>query len=91
MKPMGDTNQYVMKVRAMAKAVGVDLASAADLGGLTQEDWSKMITLCRGCEWDEGCARFLAQSGREMPTSIPENCVNREKLRDLQTLFGGLE
>jgi len=91
MKPMGDTNLHVMKIRAMAKSAVIDPARVAEAGALSQEDWSKMITRCRGCEWDEGCARFLARNGREMPVTIPEACVNRETLKELQTLFGGLE
>ena len=80
MKPLGETNSHVMKVRAMAKAAGADLEAASTSGELTQEEWARIVARCRSCTWDEGCAKFLAQGCREVPVEIPEGCVNRERL-----------
>lgn len=88
MKPLGKTPDHLMKIRSMAKAAGADVAAAAMSGALSQKDWAGMVEKCRACEWDEGCARFLAQGCRDVPVDVPEGCVNRDRLRELAALNG---
>lgn len=88
MKPLGDAHDHVMKVRAMAKSAGVDLEAASDCGDLTQEEWAQIVEQCRNCDWDEGCARFLAQGCSEVPVEVPEGCVNRARLMELAARDG---
>ncbi|WP_270728359.1 DUF6455 family protein [Shimia sp. Alg240-R146] len=89
MKPLGDVNEHLMKVHGMAKAAGADLVSAAKTGELTQEEWAGIVTRCRSCDWDEGCARFLTRGCRETPVEIPEACLNRVRLAELAAATGG--
>ncbi len=88
MKPLGEMSVHVMKVRSMAKSAGADLGYASESGALTQEEWAGMVWRCRACEWDEGCARFLARTCGETPVDVPECCVNRQHLMALVAQTG---
>ncbi|TCL08853.1 hypothetical protein BXY66_0894 [Shimia isoporae] len=88
MKPLGKAPEHLMKIRSMAKVAGADLQGAAEDGVLSQEDWARMVEKCRACDWDEGCARFLARGRLEGPVDIPEGCVNRDRLMELAATNG---
>ncbi len=79
MTPLGDIREHLLMVRRMARATGVDLNAAMHEGVLKQDDWSQMVTNCRGCQRAEACARWL--SGHELGDTgrdrAPEYCENR--------------
>ena len=82
MKPLGDHKKHYWLSKRMAKTTGADLVAAYQAGELGQEEWAQMVHKCRGCDWAEGCARWL----RKTPTAtdVPSTCVNCGRFTDLQ-------
>jgi len=83
MKPLGDPVKHFWKVQQMAKATGVDLVEARAEGKLPDAAWADTVTNCRGCDWVEGCERFLdqAEDGQATP---PSGCVNQKPFEALK-------
>lgn len=75
MKPLGDRKRHYWLAQRMAKTTGTDLAGVHAAGALSQERWAEMVEACRGCDWTEGCERWLAKTdgASEVPASCP-NC-----------------
>ncbi len=86
MKPLGETTRHFWLAQRMAKLHDVDLVGAVGRGDLDQEDWARMVTRCRGCDWTEGCDRFLARG--EAGEDLPEGCENRARMARLRALQG---
>ena len=70
------------QVQRMAKAAGLDLTNATRQGALPQTDWAAIVTRCRGCDWSNGCARWL-DGTTDARRPVPVACANR-------TAFGHL-
>ena len=75
MKPLGDRKRHYWLAQRMAKTTETDLVGAHAAGDLSQEKWAEMVESCRGCDWIEGCERWLAkpENAGEVPGSCP-NC-----------------
>nr|WP_255670724.1 DUF6455 family protein [Cognatishimia sp. F0-27] len=73
---------HVWKVKRMAKANSVDLSAALQAGALSVDDWARMVTRCRGCQWVDGCATWLDRT--EKADHAPEACLNRDALARLR-------
>ena len=76
---LGPEIEHYWLVQRMAKATGVDLVEAWDRGLLTSEDWAAIITRCRGCQWVEGCDRYL-NVPTEATRTAPGPCLNKARL-----------
>ncbi|MFZ7091799.1 DUF6455 family protein [Primorskyibacter sp. 2E233] len=84
-RPLGPERRHYWMAQRMAKATGVDLVEAMEEHALTQEDWSRIVTRCRGCEWVQGCKHWLAQGGDTI-RDLPEGCANRARYAALRTV-----
>ncbi len=82
-QPLGDTDTHYWLAQRMAKAAGIDLVAATEAGALTQEDWARMVTRCRGCPDPEGCTRWLAR-GEDTPREVLEICENIDQFQALR-------
>lgn len=82
MKPLGPTNDHILLVQGMAKAVGADLNAAHAAGTLDQEQWANMITRCRGCTQPGDCGDKLRSV--EGVDEAPGYCRNTEVLNRLK-------
>lgn len=76
---LGSENAHFWLVQRMAKAAGVDLVRAWEAGLIDNAEWSGIVTKCRGCQWSEGCTRFLDKPVTE-ERALPEPCLNRARL-----------
>ncbi|MGI3168656.1 DUF6455 family protein [Pseudooceanicola sp. C21-150M6] len=79
MKVLGDIADHLKLVHRMARATGVDLGEAMMDGQLDQQDWSQMVTNCRGCSCPGACTGWLQQAelqGEDHATA-PDYCENR--------------
>ncbi len=85
MKPLGDKLRHYWLAQRMAKQGGLDLARAQGEGLLPQQDWADMVQRCRGCQWTEGCDRWLRalDQGDELSTE----CVNHDRFTALQAIL----
>ena len=83
MKPLGNSMDHYWHVIDMAGATDVDLVAAMDAAELDDQEWAAMVQRCRGCEWVNGCDRFLTE--REGKRAVPETCVNAHIFRSLQS------
>jgi hypothetical protein len=57
-RPLGDAREHLELIRGMARANGIDLATAQEAGRLGQEEWAGAVARCRECTWS-GCRRWL--------------------------------
>ncbi len=80
---LGPENEHFWLVQRMAKATGIDLVKAADVDLMTQKDWADIVTHCRGCNWSDGCGRWLDKP-REGLRDLPQPCVNRTRLAEIK-------
>ena len=85
MKPLGDKKRHFWLAQRMAKTTGADLVSAHKAGALPQSEWAQMVQNCRSCGWTEGCERWLRAN--ETSQVVPEDCVNCDRLAELQQQF----
>lgn len=81
-QPLGDEYEHYWLVQQMARATDVDLAAAFDAGQITSEDWSEVLTRCRGCAWVGGCKAWL-QAGDDTARSAPQACRNADTFERL--------
>lgn len=84
MKPLGDSNHHFWLAQRMAKTTGADLVAAFQQGELVQAEWAQIVQNCRGCDWTDGCERWLEK--HESATCIPNSCVNCGRFAELQSL-----
>ena len=77
MQPLGNPIKHFWLVQDMARAAGVDLAAARRDGRLSVEDWSAMVTRCRGCQWTGGCQHWLDAQAAGKDAQVPPACANR--------------
>jgi hypothetical protein len=82
-RPLGDENAHYWLVQRMAKATGVDLVSATEAGLLDQDEWAGIVAQCRGCQWAQGCDRWLGAPVSET-RNIPELCLNQSRFSALK-------
>lgn len=80
---LGPENDHYWLVQRMAKATGIDLVRAANTDILTQEDWAGIVTHCRGCNWSDGCGRWLDQPD-DAQRDLPQPCINRIRLAEIK-------
>ena len=83
MKPLGNTVNHFWKMNRMARVTGVDPAEAYEKGDLSTAEWADMVTRCRGCDWVDGCGRFLDMHV-EGDAAVPEACANYDVFKRLQ-------
>ncbi|WP_425101588.1 DUF6455 family protein [Tropicibacter sp. S64] len=83
-RPLGSERKHYWLVQRMAKATGVDLVEAMAGQSLTSEDWARMVTHCRGCEWVQGCRHWL-DAAEDTPRACPDGCANKARFADLKT------
>ena len=91
MKPLGDQNTHFWLAQRMAQLTETDLVAAMDAAQLTQEDWARMVQECRGCDWAEGCEKFLALQDGEPVAEAPETCRNSERFAALKAALEEME
>ena len=82
MKPLGATRRHYWLSQRMAQATGADPASASRADRLSGAEWADMVQRCRGCDWTEGCVRWLRNGPRA--TTAPAPCRNRASLAVLR-------
>lgn len=85
--PLGSETEHYWRVQRMAKATGVDLVAAWDAEAIDHAAWSRIVTRCRGCDWAEGCHRWLDKPVEGL-RACPEPCVNRARLARLRDCSG---
>lgn len=83
MKRLGDSKRHYWLAKRMAKATGADIVGAHEAGELPQEVWAQMVRNCRGCDWTEGCARWL--DNNPSAQKVPKTCANCDRFAELQT------
>ncbi|WP_435138164.1 DUF6455 family protein [Pseudopelagicola sp. nBUS_19] len=81
---LGDMNVHFWLLQRMAQATKTDLFGSMQRAQLTQEDWAKMVTKCRRCDWTEGCQRWLELHQQSDVVKAPSNCVNKERFWKLR-------
>ena len=90
MQILGDQTVHYWLAQRMAKITETDLVAAMDRVGLTQEDWAEMVRSCQGCDWSEGCPRWLDR--QDKPVNIaPDGCVNRDRFAALKSALEAQE
>lgn len=82
MTHLGKIMPHFRLVHRMGKTTGTDIVAAHREGRLTQQDWAQMIHFCRGCEWAEGCADWMAQ--QHTGVNAPRSCPNRSRFAELR-------
>ena len=73
--PLGPANRHYWQALGMAKTTGADLPQAMAAGWIDQSDWADMVQRCRGCQWADGCASWLAAQGEAL-AEVPRACPN---------------
>ena len=87
--PLGDPATHFWLTRSAARAMGVNLSEAMAAGQLTPQDYSEMVTNCRGCDAVEGCQNWLATEAVTRCAAY-DSCVNKGLLERLQDEVLGL-
>ena len=85
MKHLGEPRTHFWLVQGMAKRLGADLTEAFDSGELGAEEWSDMVTRCRGCSEPGACRKWLDET--EHADAAPDYCENSERLSELALRF----
>lgn len=77
MKPLGDERKHYWLATRMADAADVNLVEAFTEGRLSSKDWAGLVSRCRGCQWVEGCERWLdaEHPGADVPTDCRNGAV----------------
>jgi hypothetical protein len=83
-KPLGDRKRHYWLAKRMAKATGADIVGAHATGALPQEEWARMVQTCRGCDWTDGCQRWL--QANPAASDAPAACPNCGRFADLQAV-----
>lgn len=91
MKPLGDQNTHFWLAQRMAQLTETDLVAAMTSANLTQDDWAAMVQDCRGCNWSEGCQKFLAKQAGTPVEEAPDTCQNSERIAALKAALEEME
>lgn len=86
MKPLGPEREHYWLALSMAQSTGLDMQAEIDKGTFSSEGWSDLVTRCRGCQWVEGCQRWL-QSERQsdhLTADPPQQCPNAKVFETLR-------
>lgn len=84
MKPLGDTRSHFWRIQRMAQVTETDLSAAMAQAELSSAEWAEMVEACRGCDWAEGCERWLAAHSAESEAMPPRTCRNRDRFERLR-------
>ncbi len=79
---LGDPNRAFWLTRSVARAIGVNLSDAMQLGELSAADYSAMVTRCRMCAHADTCEAWLAANGAGAERA-PGHCANADLLNAL--------
>ena len=90
MQTLGDQTVHYWLAQKMAKITETDLVAAMETAGLTQEDWAEMVQACRGCDWSDGCPRWLERQAEPVDLA-PSECVNRDRFAALKSALEAQE
>lgn len=82
MQTLGDPREHFWRVIKMAKACNVDLSTALDENRINIDEYTDMITGCRGCTQVEKCDRLLAQEAHL--DQAPGYCENKDTFAQLR-------
>jgi hypothetical protein len=82
MQTLGDAREHFWRVIKMANACEVDLSTALDEKKINIDEYTDMITGCRGCTQVGKCDRLLAEA--KQLDRAPEYCVNKETFAELR-------
>lgn len=91
MKPLGDTRSHFWLVQRMAQATQTDLVAAMARAELTNADWAEMVQSCRGCDWTEGCKRWVTAQDAASEGAAPRACINRDRFLRLKEALEEVE
>lgn len=91
MKPLGETKSHYWLVQRMAQATETDLVTAMERAELSNADWAEMVQSCRGCDWTEGCKRWLGGAEGQASEAAPEPCLNRARFLRLKAALEEVE
>ncbi len=69
----GDPALHFWRTRSVARAMGLNLSDELATGRLTADDYSGLVSSCRGCTELKNCAEWLARPEKKS-TSGPQNC-----------------
>ncbi|MBV2359655.1 hypothetical protein KUH32_07710 [Thalassococcus sp. CAU 1522] len=84
-RPLGPKSRHYWLVMRMAKATGVDLVKAMEDDQMTQDDWSRIVTRCRGCQNPDGCSKWLADLDAVGLRDAPESCINAKRFAAMKS------
>lgn len=74
---LGKIHYHLNLVRRMGRATGVDLSAALHQGAIDEEEWSQMVTNCRGCACAGTCEAWLSKQALSGDISdAPQYCEN---------------
>jgi hypothetical protein len=59
----GDPARHFFMTRSVARVMGLSLNEAMQAGALAPEEYSRMVTRCRGCALVEACEEWLSTAG----------------------------
>jgi hypothetical protein len=79
---LGDTDLHFWLTRSVARVMGVNLSEAMADNRLSPDDYSALVTACRGCALVENCTLWLAEH-TSTTRLAPAGCVNAGKLEEL--------
>lgn len=83
LRDLGDPARHFFMTRGVARVMGLNLSDKLARGALTPEDYSAMVTRCRGCALIENCEEWLsAQMGSA--AAPPPGCCNSDALMALK-------
>ncbi len=85
---IGSEQDHTMLLQTMGKVVEVNFAAVFDTEALDLEEWTGMVTSCRGCEWVSGCRKWLRAAKRG--DECPMQCRNRAALAGLSAKQGAV-
>ncbi len=79
---LGDPELHFWLTRSVARVMGVNLSEAMASGHLSAQEYSALVTSCRGCAFVEACTCWLAEQATITPTA-PPGCANAKVLERL--------
>ena len=80
---LGDPDLAFWLTRSVARAMGVNLSEAMDLGALSPPGYAEMVNRCRKCPHAATCTAWLAVHGAGAERA-PEHCANARALNALR-------
>ena len=79
---LGDPQLHFWLTRSVARVMGVSFSEEMACSRLTAQEYSDLVTDCRGCPLVESCQEWLS-SQNGLARSAPPGCRNKKALETL--------